>query len=323
MSPDDSMPQRELSEPGDEAAVPPTPVPTVHELWPNTPFALTQGRYSIGWQDWPPKKGGLGFVTVRRTAMTGYKVVNRYPFTDEGWAAAWREATSLDPGLAEQALGVLARRADADSASRKLQQLNASTLAYLDRVAYLGGFMPGAGLTPAQAYDVRFLEERIAVFQSAPDHYVNSQLDPLAEIPYGEVAAVDVGGPGLTKTGGGFIGGGFGVAGAAEGMAIAGVLNALTTRVKIKTVLRIEAAHAELFFLNTQVEPEALRIGLSRALGAIRQAKSVASKADGGEDRPCQKSAAERLAEVTRLHDEGLLTDEEFQAKRAEIISQL
>jgi len=26
---------------------------------------------------------------------------------------------------------------------------------------------------------------------------------------------------------------------------------------------------------------------------------------------------------VTRLHDEGLLTDEEYQAKRAEIISQL
>lgn len=132
-----------------------------------------------------------------------------------------------------------------------------------------------------------------------------------------------MGGPGLTKTGGGFIGGGFGVVGAAEGMAIAGVLNALTTCVKIKTVLRIEAAQPELYFVNTQVEPEALRIGLSRALGAIRQAKSAATNADGGEDRPYQKSAAERLVEVTRLHDDGLLTDEEYQAKRTEIISQL
>lgn len=146
---------------------------------------------------------------------------------------------------------------------------------------------------------------------------------PLVEVPYGEVAAVDVGGPSLTKTGGGFIGGGFGVVGAAEGMAIAGVLNALTTCVKIKTVLRIEAAQPELYFVNTQVEPEALRIGLSRALGAIRQAKSAATNADGGEDRPYQKSAAERLVEVTRLHDDGLLTDEEYQAKRTEIISQL
>ncbi len=34
-------------------------------------------------------------------------------------------------------------------------------------------------------------------------------------------------------------------------------------------------------------------------------------------------SAAERLAEATRLHDAGLLTDEEYQAKRAEIIGEL
>jgi hypothetical protein len=36
-----------------------------------------------------------------------------------------------------------------------------------------------------------------------------------------------------------------------------------------------------------------------------------------------QPSAADRLADVTRLHEQGLLTDEEYQAKRAEIISQL
>jgi cytochrome c-type biogenesis protein CcmH/NrfG len=34
-------------------------------------------------------------------------------------------------------------------------------------------------------------------------------------------------------------------------------------------------------------------------------------------------TTADRLAEVTRLHDQGLLTDEEYQAKRAEIISDL
>lgn len=35
------------------------------------------------------------------------------------------------------------------------------------------------------------------------------------------------------------------------------------------------------------------------------------------------RGAAERLAEVTRLHDAGLLTDEEYQAKRAKIIDEL
>ena len=36
MSPDDGTPQREVAEPGAVAAVPPVPIPTVHELWPAT-----------------------------------------------------------------------------------------------------------------------------------------------------------------------------------------------------------------------------------------------------------------------------------------------
>jgi hypothetical protein len=35
------------------------------------------------------------------------------------------------------------------------------------------------------------------------------------------------------------------------------------------------------------------------------------------------KPPSERLVELTRLHDAGLLTDEEYQAKRAEIINEL
>lgn len=35
------------------------------------------------------------------------------------------------------------------------------------------------------------------------------------------------------------------------------------------------------------------------------------------------RTAADRLAEVTRMHNDGLLTDEEYQAKRAEIIAEI
>ena len=38
---------------------------------------------------------------------------------------------------------------------------------------------------------------------------------------------------------------------------------------------------------------------------------------------PVLGTAEERLAEVTRLHDVGVLTDQEYEAKRAEIISEL
>ena len=52
-----------------------------------------------------------------------------------------------------------------------------------------------------------------------------------AERSYDQVDAVDIGGPGLVRSGGGFEGGGFGLAGAAERMAIAAVLNAITSQV--------------------------------------------------------------------------------------------
>jgi hypothetical protein len=50
---------------------------------------------------------------------------------------------------------------------------------------------------------------------------------------------------------------------------------------------------------------------------------ALAGSADQPVAAPTPPTAGERLAEVTRLHDQNLLTDEEFQAKRAEIISQL
>ena len=46
---------------------------------------------------------------------------------------------------------------------------------------------------------------------------------------------MEIGGSGMVRSGGGFTGGGFGLGGAVEGMAIAAVLNAMTTRTSIKT----------------------------------------------------------------------------------------
>jgi hypothetical protein len=90
------------------------------------------------------------------------------------------------------------------------------------QLAYGGiprGYVPGSAITPGGWYDVRFLEDRLVVVACTQ-----------AEVPYGEVEDVEIGGPGLVKTGGGYVGGGFGATAAIEGMAIAAVLNALTTR---------------------------------------------------------------------------------------------
>jgi hypothetical protein len=74
-------------------------------------------------------------------------------------------------------------------------------------------------------------------------------------VPYSEIEDVEIGGPGLIKTGGGFVGGGFGLQGAAEDMPIAAVLNALTTRTSIKTIMRIQGTSCELFLLDTKATP--------------------------------------------------------------------
>lgn len=71
--------------------------------------------------------------------------------------------------------------------------------------------------------------------------------------------------------GGGFIGGGFGLDGAVSGMLIAGVLNALTTRTSVLTVVALTTTDGEVWFANTSVEPAALRVELAPAFVMVRR----------------------------------------------------
>ena len=163
-----------------------------------------------------------------------------------------------------------AREAD----SREVSELEARALVSLREVAYLGGHVPGSAIRPGERYDVRFLEDRMMVFACR-------QAEVLAEVPYGQVEDVEIGGPGLVKTGGGFVGGGLGARGAIESMAIAAVLNTLQPRGPASaTIVRIQGTGCELFLLSTGLTPEQLRITMSQALSAIRLAR--AAEAAGG-----------------------------------------
>lgn len=94
-------------------------------------------------------------------------------------------------------------------------------------------------------------------------------------IPYAEIASMDISGPGSVTRGGGFIGGGFGVEGALEGMAVATVLNALTTKTKIHTFISITTNIGELHLHYSGMEPGALRIALSPVVFALRRLDPV------------------------------------------------
>jgi hypothetical protein len=140
------------------------------------------------------------------------------------------------------------------------------------------------------------------------------RLETLTEVAYGEIEDIEIGGPGLVKSGGGFIGGGFGVVGALEGMALAAVLNALTTKTRIATIIRVQAAACELFLLWTQAPSEQLRIELSQPLGAIRLPRAAA---------PSPASPASVVAELSKaaeLLQAGLLTREEFDHLKARLL---
>ena len=194
--------------------------------------------------------------------------MDRFPLTEDGWARAWQSLARQNPAAVPQILARLgareaemARLRTRNADSREAAELEARALVSLRGVAYLGGYIPEAAITPGGLYDVLFLEDRLVVF-------AHRLAKVLAEVPYSQVDDVEIGGPGLVKTGGGFVGGGFGVSGAVEGMAIAAVLNTLTTRTSVKIVVRIQGTSCELFLLHTKLTPEQLRIAMSRPLGA-------------------------------------------------------
>ncbi len=89
-------------------------------------------------------------------------------------------------------------------------------------------------------------------------------------------------------------------------MAIAAVLNAMTTRTSVKTVVQIQGTGCKLFLLHTRLTPEQLRIEMSRPLGVIRAARATARTQH--EARAASPSPVEELAKVADMLEKGLLT---------------
>jgi hypothetical protein len=306
-----------------QAEVPAMPVILPTEHVPDLPYPLLDGLSpTIGWHFRSGAKGGPTFVIMRRSALGSFKVVESFPLTQNGWASAWHSLVGRNPGAAPQVLARLqAREADAavlrasEVESRKVSELDVRALVSLREVAYLGGYVPGSGIAAGQRYDVRFFEDRLVVFECR-------RAEVLAEVPYSQVEDVEIGGPGLIRTGGGFTGSGQGVIGAAEGIAIAAVLNALTTRTSVKTIVRIQGNDCELFLLHTRLTPEQLRIQMSHPLGAIRSVK--ATKGTEESQHGVLMNSASPVEELSKLADmleRGLLTREEFELMKATLLA--
>jgi hypothetical protein len=141
-----------------------------------------------------------------------------------------------------------------------------------------------------------------------------------ARIPLSQIQNVEIGGPGAVTTGGSLMGGGLGPIGAAEGMLAASLINSLTTKTKIHTMLSIRSTEFEGFFFTDRFTPDRLRIAMSGVIGR------VSSQAQTASSTPVADSAADpvvRLRELAQLRDDGLMTPEEFEAARKRLVREL
>jgi hypothetical protein len=311
-------------------SIPAMPRVSRAELYVGAPYLLITGRlrHSLGWQG--QRKADPSFVVVSRSRLGAVKVKERFPMTEQGWAGAWQTLCGLDATAAAAIQAKLTIREEGSRAAVAIAGLDAESSCSL-RVTFNGG-SGESPLTKNQRYGLRFLGDRIIV---SPEHSV----DAVIEIPYRDVESVEVSGPGLAnKTSGEMLAliGGLGLLGALLGLIFLGVIGLLIGAVvfalvgaligaassKIETTIRIRAGDTEFYFMNSEIGPDPLKIELSDALMAIRDA--TAAQANGSEEpaEAASGSIPDQLSKLASLLQQDVITREEFEHLKAKLIAQ-
>lgn len=141
------------------------------------------------------------------------------------------------------------------------------------------------------------------------------------DIPYTHVQALEATGT-TTRRSAGLIGGGFGLTGAAEGILAASVINSLTTRTRINTILRIATVSAEYVFVSDAIDSDRLRMFLIPIQPRIRAAQATAPSLVMSPP-PASSSVADELTKLARLRDEGVLSEAEFTSAKTRLLGGL
>lgn len=317
MTPDRDLATTSQPSRQDLATVPERPQIEPSEMYTGGPFVLEMNtveaswKHSIGWMERSERRGGPCFVVVKATFTGSLRVIERFPLTDAGWSRAWKALVRLDRDGAARVLDVLAARARLAAEAAELSVLSAQSVSVLTDVLYI----PGSGELPDIAsgsrLDVRFLADRV-VFVPAVSPRI------LAGFSYPDVVAVEVGGPGRVQR---WTPGQQMALGLALGFPIGMVASQST---QVKTVVRFETDECELFVVGSRTEPDVLRMQLSPALWAIREAREAAGR-PGPEDGPAAAaptaaSVVDQLAKLASLLGSGLLTREEFDRLKAGLL---
>jgi hypothetical protein len=295
------------SRPHAVTSVPEMPVPAPNELG-SFAFLVEHSRHpSVGWQWRMDAKGGKCFLVGRETLLGDLKVLQRFPFTEDGWARAWRYLLATDPTLVQQVRSKLAERAAADRNRIAVAELDGQAIVSVRSVTLLGGYAPDAELPTGREYDLRFLSERLIVVRAG-------EAEALLDLDYGEIEDVEIGGPGLVRS--------FSLGQQllmTEMLGLIGEVIAVSST-RIQTVVRLNAPVGELFFLCTTELPDTLRIALSRPLAAINQARSARAPIAAPQASAASATVAE-LSRLASLLEAGLLTRAEFDQLKSQLLN--
>ncbi len=128
-------------------------------------------------------------------------------------------------------------------------------------------------------------------------------------VAYADIQVLQITGSRTTSSAGVF-GGGFGVAGAVEGMLAASVINGLTSSTTVYSVVRVAARAAEYVFVSRSIDSGALGMMLTPVQLRIRQATPAAPTS----------GVADELAKLAQLRDSGVLSDAEFGSAKARLL---
>ena len=146
----------------------------------------------------------------------------------------------------------------------------------LDHCAILGG--SGIPLLLGAEVGLHFGEQALAV-TSADGQSV------LWAIELAAISSLQIDGPGEVRSDAGFSGGGLGMSGIVEGMALAWVVNRLTRTESVATFLSVAFTGGELFLHHGRFGPRAMRLLLSPVYSALGLRDLSLSETDG-EYRP-------------------------------------
>jgi hypothetical protein len=293
--------------PADIPDIFPLPAPVFHQ------YAYVQ-NLDFGWVA-IGKGEDVKFTVWGSKKWSGIRsVLRQWPLSESGWHEAWSYVAAEHPTLAEAIIDRSRRDASRRAATQAMFENKAALesegqIAALTKCVFLGGYGFDEGLVPGTDVDLYFTQHGLWVTKSG-------DYTPYLRRSYVASLAFDFEG-GAVRTGGRYVGGGFGALGAAEGMAIASLLNALTAKTKVHTTIRFEADDAEMFFFTDQAVPRTLEMRFAEARAQIRNARPE----NGAHQREASDNFADRLLRLGEMRDRDQLTNEEFAAAKARLLA--